>query len=194
MVEALAPHGADEPFRNRILPRTARRRENFRDAHALDTMAERLAEDAVAIAEKIGRPCVVREGLHELLGRPLRGRVLDHVDVDDPSVVVAEHDEDKEHPQAGGGDREEIDGDQVPDVVGEERGARSGTAGCAARFGPVKALLRELSAAESGSEVAGYLTAWTRSSTTTAWGGNFWRPGDGSFKTGWVCTFPGAGL
>ena len=43
MVEALAPHGADEPFRNRILPRTARRREDFRDAHALDTRAERLA-------------------------------------------------------------------------------------------------------------------------------------------------------
>jgi hypothetical protein len=61
MVEALAPHGADEPFRTRILPRTARRREDFRDAPALDTMAERLAEDSVAIAEKIGRSCVVRE-------------------------------------------------------------------------------------------------------------------------------------
>ena len=73
MVEALAPHGADEPFRKRIRPRTARRREDFRDAHALDTMAERLAEDSVPIAEKIGRPCVVREGVHELLGGPLRG-------------------------------------------------------------------------------------------------------------------------
>ena len=30
MVEALAPHGADEAFRKRILPRTARRREDFR--------------------------------------------------------------------------------------------------------------------------------------------------------------------
>ena len=50
MIEALTPERADEPFRKRILPRTARRRENFRDAHALDTMAERLAEDAVAIA------------------------------------------------------------------------------------------------------------------------------------------------
>ena len=63
MVEALAPHGADDPFRKRLLPRTARRREDFRDAHALDTMAERLAEDSVAIAEKIARPWVVREGL-----------------------------------------------------------------------------------------------------------------------------------
>ena len=49
MVEALAAHGADEAFRKWILPGTARRRENFRDAHALDTMAERLAVDLVAI-------------------------------------------------------------------------------------------------------------------------------------------------
>src|SRR6516165_6386295 len=54
MVEALAPHGADEAFRQWILPGTAGRRENFRDAHALDTMAERLAVDRVAVAEKIG--------------------------------------------------------------------------------------------------------------------------------------------
>ena len=120
MVEALAPHGADEPFRKRILPRTARRREDFCDAPALDTMAERLAEDSVAIAEKIGRPWVVREGLHERLGRPLRGRVLGHVDVDDAPARVGEHDEDEEHAQAPGGDRQEIETDQVPDVISAE--------------------------------------------------------------------------
>src|SRR6516164_187032 len=52
MIEALAPHGADEAFRQWILPGTARRRENFRDAHVLDTMAERLAVDLVAIPEE----------------------------------------------------------------------------------------------------------------------------------------------
>ena len=36
-------------------------------------------------------------------------------------AMVSEHDEDEEHPQARGGDREEIEGDEVPDVVGEER-------------------------------------------------------------------------
>ena len=35
--------------------------------------------------------------------------------------MVGEHDEDEEHPQARRGHREEIDRDQVPDVVGEER-------------------------------------------------------------------------
>jgi len=55
MVEALAPHGADEAFRKWILPGTARRRENFRDAHAPDTMAEQLAVDLVAIADALMR-------------------------------------------------------------------------------------------------------------------------------------------
>ena len=42
----------------------------------------------------------------------------------------AKHEEDEEHPQARGGDREEIEGDQVSDVVGEERapGLRRGCA------------------------------------------------------------------
>ena len=36
-------------------------------------------------------------------------------------AMVSEHDEDEEHPQARGGDREEIERDQVLDVIGEER-------------------------------------------------------------------------
>jgi hypothetical protein len=57
----------------------------------------------------------------DLLGRPLRGRVLGHIEVDDAAAMVGEHDEDEEYPQASGGHREEVEGDQVPDVVGEER-------------------------------------------------------------------------
>ena len=121
MVQTLAPDRADEPFRERILPRTVGRGEDFIDAHALHSVPERRAVDAVAIAEEVGRRGVVREGLHDLLGRPVRGGVLGHVEVDDAPAMVGEHDEDEEHPQARGGHREEIDGDQVPDVVGEER-------------------------------------------------------------------------
>ena len=35
MVEAIAPHRADEPFHEGILPRTLGRREDFIDAHAV---------------------------------------------------------------------------------------------------------------------------------------------------------------
>jgi hypothetical protein len=47
--------------------------------------------------------------------------VLGHAEVDDAPAMVGEQNEDEEHPQARRGHREEIDRDQVPDVVGEER-------------------------------------------------------------------------
>ena len=38
-----------------------------------------------------------RSGIvHDLLGRPLRGGMLGHVEVDDPPATVSEHDEDEE--------------------------------------------------------------------------------------------------
>ena len=84
-------------------------------------MSKRLAVDSVAIAEKIGWRGVVREGLHDLLGCPLRGGILGDVEVDDAPPLVGQHDRDQEHPQARRGHREVIEGDQVPAVVGEER-------------------------------------------------------------------------
>jgi hypothetical protein len=44
-----------------------------------------------------------------------------HVEAEDPPAIVGEDDQDEEDAQARGGDGEEIEGDQVPDVVGEER-------------------------------------------------------------------------
>jgi hypothetical protein len=47
--------------------------------------------------------------------------VLGHVEVDDPPAMVGKHDEDEQDAQARGGHGEEIDGNQVSDMVGEER-------------------------------------------------------------------------
>jgi hypothetical protein len=35
--------------------------------------------------------------------------------------MVREHDQDEEHPQLSGGNSEEVDRDQIPDMVREER-------------------------------------------------------------------------
>ena len=50
--------------------------------------------------------------------------------------MVSEHDEDEEHPQARGGDREEIERDQVLDVIGEERPPGLGRRGVPLREEP----------------------------------------------------------
>ena len=50
--------------------------------------------------------------------------MLGNVEVDDPPAVVGEHDEDEEDAEASGGHGEEIERDQVPDVIGQERAPR----------------------------------------------------------------------
>src|SRR5437667_6419060 len=124
VIQTLTPDGADEPLREGVLPRAVRRREDFTDAHALHALPEHVTVDRVAIAEEIGRGGVVREGVHDLLGRPGSGGMLSDIEVEDAPAVVGEHDEDEQNAQARGGNSEEIDGDEVPDVIGQERAPR----------------------------------------------------------------------
>src|SRR6266481_9554189 len=124
MIQTLAPDGADEPLREGVLPRAVRRREDFTDAHALHAMPEHMTVDRVAIAEEIGGGGVVREGVHDLLGRPGSSGTLGDIEVEDAPAVVGEHDEDEQNAQARGGTSEEIDGDEIPDVIGQEGAPR----------------------------------------------------------------------
>ena len=96
VIQALAPNRADEPFGERILPRTVGRRKEVSDAHAFDTMPELLAVDSVTVVEEIGRRSVIREGIDDLLSRPVGSGVLGHVEVDDAPTMVSEHDENEQ--------------------------------------------------------------------------------------------------
>src|SRR2546422_9322588 len=59
--------------------------------------------------------------------------MLGDVEVEDTPTVVSKHHEDEEDPQARGGNGEEIDGDDVPDVIGQERAPRLRRRGAAFR-------------------------------------------------------------
>ena len=124
VIETLAPEGADEPLRARVLPRAVRRGQDFTDSHALHALSEHVTVDRVSIAEEVGRGGVVREGVHDLLGRPGGGGMLGDIEVEDAPAVVGEHDEDEQNAQARGGNSKEIDGDEVPDMIGQERAPR----------------------------------------------------------------------
>ena len=95
VVQTLASDGADEPFREGVLPRAPRSREDFTDPHALHAVLECMAVDPVAIAKEIRRCAVIGKGLYDLLGGPVGGGVLGHVEVDDASAMVNQHDENK---------------------------------------------------------------------------------------------------
>jgi hypothetical protein len=121
VIQTLAPDRADEPLREGILPRAVRGREDFLDPQALHSVPKLFAVDLVAVAQEIGGHGVVRKGIHDLLGGPVGGGMLGHVEVDDAPAVVSEHDKNKEDAQARGCHRKEIEGDQIADMVGEER-------------------------------------------------------------------------
>jgi hypothetical protein len=104
-----------------ILPRTSGSREHFLDLHTLYTLVEGVPVDRIAIAQEIGGCGVVREGVHDLLGCPSCRGMLGDVEVEDPTPMVGEDDEDEEHTQASNGNGEEVDRNQVLDVVSEER-------------------------------------------------------------------------
>ena len=65
MIEALSPDRTDQPLRERILPRAVRRRDDFIDAQALDSMPEPLGVNPVTIAKEVARRGLVREGVHD---------------------------------------------------------------------------------------------------------------------------------
>ncbi len=83
MVETLAAYGADNPFAVRILPGRAWCDQDFFDAHALDTLREVVAVDAVAITDEKARSRLVGEGVDDLLSRPLGVGIRRDVEVDD---------------------------------------------------------------------------------------------------------------
>src|SRR5882672_7761920 len=96
VIQTLTPNGADEALREGVLPRAVRRRQDFTDAHALEALAEHVTVDRVAVAKEVGGGGVVREGVHDLLGRPGRGGMLGDIEVEDAPPVVGERDEDED--------------------------------------------------------------------------------------------------
>ncbi len=126
VIQTLAPDRANEPLREGVLPRALGRGQHFTESHALHSVPKRVTVDAIPIAEEIGRRGVVREGIDDLLGGPGGGGMLGHVEVEDAAALVGEHDKDEEDAQLRGGHREEIDRDEVPDMVSEERAPRLG--------------------------------------------------------------------
>ena len=136
MIQALASDRADEALREGVLPGASGRRQDFIDPYALHALPEHVTVDRVAIAEEIGGRGVLREGVHDLLGGPVGGGVLGHVEVEDTPAMVSEHNKDEEDAEPSGGHGKEIKGDQISDMIGEERSPRLGGRGAPLREQP----------------------------------------------------------
>ena len=117
MIEAVAPNGSYHSLYIGSLPRRARCRQNFADAHVSHLLSELIAKDSIAVAQQVARELVKGKGLPQLLSRPLRGRVGGHVEVQNATPVMGQHQKHVKDLEADCGHREEVDGDQLLGVI-----------------------------------------------------------------------------
>ena len=121
MIQAVSADGTDQALNERILPRRARRRDDRFYTQALDPSLHGFTIDAISVSQQIAWCGIKRKGFDDLLGCPLSGGMLGHVEVLDLATVMAENDEHIKHTEGGGRDGEEINGDQIHDMVVKER-------------------------------------------------------------------------
>ena len=124
MIQTIPAYRADNSFAVRILPRRPCCNQDFFDAHVRDPLREVVTIGTVAISQKKTRGFFVRKGVDDLLGGPFGVGMAGHIEVDDLSPVMAEHDE---YVQNAEGDRrngEKIAGNDVGSVIGKERSPR----------------------------------------------------------------------
>src|SRR5215469_5980864 len=91
MIEAFAPNRSNHSLHIGSLPRRARCRQHFADAHVSHLFSEFIAKDSIAVAQQVARELVKGEGFSQLLSGPLRGWVGSHIAVDNATPVMGKH-------------------------------------------------------------------------------------------------------
>ena len=120
MIEALSSNRSDQSFHVRILPRTPWRGQYLVDLHSFKTGPKGWPVGAVSIPQQEPGRRVPGERVADLLGRPLGRGVPGHVDMEDLTAVVGEHDEDPQDPECERWNDEEVDRGELADMIVEE--------------------------------------------------------------------------
>jgi hypothetical protein len=75
MIQALAPKRPNQAFSVGVLPGRPRRYGSVANPHRSNSTLESLPVGAIIVPHQIGRCCIPRERLYDLLRQPLRGRI-----------------------------------------------------------------------------------------------------------------------
>src|SRR5438445_3007996 len=117
MIEAFAPNGSDHSLHIGSLPRRARCRQDFADAHVSHLFSEVIAKDGITVTKQVARGLVKGERFSQLLSRPLRGRVGGHIEVQNATPVMGHYQKHVKNLETEGGYGEEVDGDQLLGMI-----------------------------------------------------------------------------
>src|SRR5712691_2709976 len=120
MIKALPPNGTNHPLDVGSLPRGARCRQHFVDAHVTHLSSECIAEDRIAVAQEITWELVKRKGFPQLLSRPLGSWMGGHIEMKNTTPVMGQYQKHVKDLETDSGHGEEIDGDQLLGVILQE--------------------------------------------------------------------------
>ena len=113
VIQALAPDGAHQPLRKRVLPRASRCGQDFGDVHVFEVIAETFPVDLVSISDQISWRLIFRERFQDLLSGPSRRRMFGHIEMNHSAPAMGQNHQNEQNPKGGGGHRKEIDGNQL---------------------------------------------------------------------------------
>src|SRR5262245_36402468 len=121
VVDALPPDGADQSFREAVLPRRTCRDRLVANAHGAQAAGDNRAENGVTVADQVAWGLVPRKSFGDLLRYPIRRRMRRHIDPDELSASQPNNDENVEQPKANGWNDEQIDGRNMRHMISQER-------------------------------------------------------------------------
>ena len=100
VIQALAPDGAHQPLRKRVLPRASRCGQDFGDIHGSEEIAETFPVDLVPISDQIARRRVVGERFQDLLSGPSRRRMFGHVEMNHSAPTMGQNHQNEQTPES----------------------------------------------------------------------------------------------
>ena len=120
VVETLTSNGADHPFDEWILPRGARCGKDLLYPETVDATIEVRSVGLVSVPYQVPRRRVPWKSIDHLLRRPLGGRMLGDIEMNDTATLVAKDDEDEQNSEGCGRQSEKVERHQVVCMIIEK--------------------------------------------------------------------------
>ena len=117
MIEALASNGSNHSLYIGSLPRRARCGQYFANSHVSHLFSEVVVKDPIAVTQHVTRGLVKGKSLPQLLSRPLRRRMGGHIEVQNTTPVMGQHQKHVKDPEVDSWHREEVYGDQLLGMI-----------------------------------------------------------------------------
>jgi hypothetical protein len=120
VIQTIPPDRSNQSLDKGTLPRALSSCQDLLSVHSAHTLWEKVSIDLVAISQQVLRGTVLRKCFNNLLSCPELSWVFSDVKVNHPPTMMRQHHKHKKHSKGNGGNREEIDRNQVFEMIIEK--------------------------------------------------------------------------